>query len=342
MNTTSRLALAIALFAALLPPPGRAAAPVTLANDEWPPFILANGQQGKAERLVCGALERSGHACTVKVEDWEVVLEQARQGTIDGIAAAWRDSEREAYLLFSEPYLTNRIVPVVSADFDEFIRSADDLEGLRVALVTDYAYGDEIAARAQRFETVAAKNSADALDRVRLGQADAALVDELVARDLLSAPGFERLTSLRTVLAYRSLHFAVSRTHPDAREILADFHRAYEVMLSDGAVNEILEVDWLASDFGQPGNVSVVMRSGVSLDDLDNPTEPGSMYALGQSDYEWTGQSDFDPSRAKYQVEGESYSSLQSALNEVFGKQAVCEHQEYSSTFDCSNLLKNR
>ena len=163
-----------------------------------------------------------------------------------------------------------------------------------------------------------------------------------MARDLLGAPGFEGLTSLRTVLAYRSLHFAVSRTRPDAQEILADFHRAYEVMLSDGTVNEILEVDWLASDFGQPGNVSVVMRSGVSLDDLDNPTEPGSMYALGHSDYEWTGQRDFDPSRAKYQVEGESYSSLQSALNEVFGKQAVCEHQEYTSTFDYSNLLKNR
>lgn len=331
---------ALVLFSMMPVRPAGAAEPVRLANDEWPPFILADDQKGKSERLVCGALERSGRACSVAIEDWETVLEQARNGEIDGIAAAWRNPEREAYLLFSEPYLTNRIVPVVRTDFGVRIRSAADLEGLRVALVTDYAYGDEISAREPQFETVPATGPADALERVRRGQADAALVDELVARSLLDTPEAGGLTSLRSVLAYRSLHFAVSRAHPEAEQILADFHGAYEAMLADGTVNEILEVDWLATDFGAPGNVSVIMRSGVSLDDLDNPAEEGSMYALDQSEYEWMGGRDVDKSRVKYQVEGESYSSLQSALNDVFGKQTVCEHKAYSSTFDCSNLLK--
>jgi polar amino acid transport system substrate-binding protein len=334
--------LAIALSPALVGPTAWAAGPVTLANDEWPPFILGDGQQGKAEKLVCEALERSGRACTVNVEDWEEVLNKARTGEIHGIAAAWRNPDRETYLLFSEPYLTNRIVPVVRPDFDAFIKSAADLRDLRVALVTDYAYGDEIAAAAASFETVPSRSSAEALAHVREGRANVALVDELVARDHLDVAQVNDLTALGTVLAFRSLHFAMSRQHPEAEEILADFHRAYEVMLSDGTVNDILEVDWLATDFGQPGNVSVVMRSGVSLDDLANPTEDGSMYALDQSEYEWMGQRNQDTSRIEYQVEGKSYSSLQSALNNVFGEQTVCEHQEYSSTFDCSNLFKSR
>jgi hypothetical protein len=41
-------------------------------------------------------------------------------------------------------------------------------------------------------------------------------------------------------------------------------------------------------------------------------------------------------------VEGKSYSSLQSALNTVFGKNTACQHKEFSSEFDCTNLFKKR
>lgn len=319
-----------------------AAEPVTLANDEWPPFILEGERQGTAEKLVCEAMQRSGHPCVVQVADWEVVLEKARSGAIDGIAAAWRSPDREGYLMFSEPYLTNRIVPVVKNDFDAYIKSAADLEGLRVALVTDYAYGDEISTGSKGFEAIQSRNSGEALQMVRQGKADVALVDELVARNNLESADFSDLTALRTVLAFRSLHFAVSRKHPDAEKIMEDFHRAYRSMLSDGTVNEVLDVNWLATDFGQVGNYSVVMRSGVDLDELSNPGKEGSMYALDESDYQWMRQRNVDTSGVKYQVDGKSYSSLQSALNNVFGEDMVCEHKEFSSTFDCSRLFKNR
>ena len=89
--------------------------PLVLGNDAWAPYVLEGDEQGTAEMLVCKALERSGWQCGVKVDDWDNVLNDARTGAIDGIAAAWRDSDREAYLLFSKPYLSNRIVPVVNS-----------------------------------------------------------------------------------------------------------------------------------------------------------------------------------------------------------------------------------
>ena len=315
---------------------------ITLANDEWPPFILADGKGGIAERLVCEALERSGHACTLEVEPWDVVLEKTRTGAFDGIAAAWRDADREAYLLFSEPYLTNQIVPVVRTDSNRVIESVGELTGLRVALVNDYAYGAEVTAAAASFETVKSRKSAAALEHVRLRRADVALIDELEARDRLGSSRSPDMKALVTVLAFRTLHFAVSKANPKAEQILADFHRAYASMLSDGTVNEILDVDWLATDFGDTGNVNVVMRNNADLDDLANPSEEGSMYAIDQAQYEWMGHRKVDDSRVKYQVGGETYSSLQSALNEAFGREMVCEHREYSSTFDCSDLLKKR
>jgi len=313
---------------------------LVLSNDAWPPFILPGSDQGTAEKLVCQALQLAGWSCEVKVQEWEMVLQQARSGAIDGIAAAWRDKDREQYLLFSEPYLSNRIVPVVSRAGTVTIQSASDIAGLRVALGADFAYGDEIEALKPTFEVIEVANPREALSLVLSGKADAALMDELVARDLLSAPSMSGLVINETVMAFRDLHFAVSKAHPDAAAIIEDFQRSYKQMLSDGTVNDILNVDWLATDFGQKGKLDVVMRNGISLDELTSPADDGEVFALEASEYDLMQQRDMDPSRVSYQVKGNSYSSLQSAIEEVFGKDTVCKHKNYTSQFDCSDLFK--
>lgn len=336
MKKITAIILALCLTSTVL-----ASKPVLLSNDAWPPFIIEGEQQGTAEALVCQALERSGRPCTVRVDDWETVLQQARNGEIDGIAAAWRNPEREKFLLFSEPYLTNRIVPVIDANRPVEVKKVTDLAGLKVALVTDYAYGAEITNRTKKSQVIKARSSMHAIEAVRNGDANVALVDELVARDLLGDE-ISGMVATGTVLAFRSLHFAVSKQHPEAEQILADFHEAYEMMLADGTVNEILNVDWLATDFGHAGSVNVVLRSGTSLDDLTHPSADGSVYALEKSEYQILQDPNVDPSRVKYQVEGNSYSSLQMAINDVFGKSTACQHKEFSSEFDCTNLFKSR
>ena len=329
--------IAISFFSSI-----QAAEPLVLANDAWPPFIIEGDVKGTAEQLVCQALERSGWSCELKVEDWDKVLDEARSGSIDGIAAAWKDADRESYLLYSEPYLTNRIIPVVNNDKPVEINSAADLAGLRVVMVVDYAYGDEILSMKSSIEAVVATNSLEALFLVQNGKADVALIDELVARDELLEPGLDNLKTINTVLAYRDLHFAVSRKNSNAQQIIDDFQRSYQLMLSDGTVNEILNVDWLATGFGLTGDLNVVMRSGVSLDDLSDPSDTGGVYALGGSDYQRMNKGDMDTSRVKYQVEGKSYSSLNLALDEAFGENSPCKHKDYSSEFDCTDLFKKR
>jgi len=315
---------------------------LVLSNDAWPPFILEGAEQGTAEKLVCQALQLAGWSCEVKVQPWELVLEQARTGAIDGIAAAWRNEDREEYLLFSEPYLSNRIVPVVSGSSQLSIESSTDLAGKRIAMVANYAYGDYIEALMSTFEVIEASNSLETMKLVHDGKADAALMDELVARDLLDHPSVNDMVISSTILAFRELHFAVSKKNPQAAAIIEDFQRSYKHMLSNGTVNEILNVDWLATDFGQTGKLDVVMRSGIRMDELSSPSDDGEVFALEASEYDLMRQRDIDPSRVSYQVDGKSYSTLQSALDDVFGKDTVCKHNNYTSSFDCTDLFKKR
>lgn len=333
--------IALILSVAFLCSAAEAKDPVLLSNDSWPPFILEGDDQGTSERLVCEALERSGRPCRVDVKEWSLVLEEARIGAIDGIAAAWRTPEREEYLLFSEPYLSNQIVPVASNTGNTTIKSAADLAGKRVALVTDYAYGDKITALSGTFTIVNAQSSLDALKLVTSGKAEVALVDDLVSRDAIAADLMEDLIAFDVVLAFRDLHFAVSLQNPMAEAIIDDFQRAYKLMLTDGTVNEILNVDWLATDFGQKGSLNVVMRSGVSLDDLASPANDGEVFALEASEYDIMQKKSIDPSRVKYQVDGNSYSTLQAAMDDAFGKDTPCKHKNYTSQFDCTDLFKS-
>jgi polar amino acid transport system substrate-binding protein len=324
----------------LMLPAVAAADSLILGNDDWPPFIIEGAEQGTSEKLVCQALERAGRGCEIRVDDWERVLNGTRRGTYDGIAAVWWTKEREDYLLFSQPYLTNRIVPVVLRDGGFRPRSLQELAGRHVALVPGYAYGEEIDNALRTFQVVPVRSSGEAIEAVIEGRAEVALVDELVARAQQESQPDSIVEAVDAVLAYRELYFAVSRSHPEAEAVLADFQRSYEAMLNDGSVNEVLGVDWLATDLGDDGKLDLVLRSGVSFDDLQDPSSGGSAYALEQSEYQMMSQADLDFSDVNYQVDGKSHSSLQNALVDVFGKDVVCEHQEYTSTLDCSKLFQ--
>ena len=73
---------------------------LTLANSDWPPFTIKGQTQGASEKLVCDALKRAGWNCTVKVYEWDQVLKDASEGTVDGIAAAWRTPEKRSTSYF--------------------------------------------------------------------------------------------------------------------------------------------------------------------------------------------------------------------------------------------------
>jgi len=94
-----------------------------LVSTAWPPFTNAPGQPRFALDLVEAALGRIGVTTSTTIVDAAQFTPALLTGQFDGSAAAWKDPERERVLLFSQPYLENRLILVGRQGADVSARS---------------------------------------------------------------------------------------------------------------------------------------------------------------------------------------------------------------------------
>src|SRR3954471_5178838 len=120
------------------------AAPLTLVSTAWPPFTNEPGQPRFALDLVEAALGRVGLTSKTTIVGASEFTPMLVSGRFDGSAAAWKDPDRERALIFSQPYLENRLVLVGRHGADVSAKAPGDLKGRSVAIVEGYSYGDAI------------------------------------------------------------------------------------------------------------------------------------------------------------------------------------------------------
>ena len=247
-----------------------------LVSTSWPPFTNAPGQPRFALDLVDEALGRIGIAATTTIVTAPQFTSSLLSGRFDGSAAAWKDPERERVLLFSEPYLENRLVLVGRYGGDVSAASLAGLNSKRIAIVEGYSYGQSVDDEGPIFVRRASEE--DSLAALLRGEVDYTLMDELVVHYIVSHYPEESRTRLRigsTPLLTRELYFAVARTHPDAESIISRFNGQLRGMLADRTYHRLLHVDWIRGDVdgdGVPEYVPVTDRLG--------PTQPQHVYTL--------------------------------------------------------------
>ncbi len=274
-NVVRGCVLCLAVLLVALPTMATDKTELRLASDSWPPFTDNPLGQRVAVELVHTALERSGINATTTVIDWKDVERGLRKATYDGSAAMWRNAQRERDLLFSEPYLENRLVLIGRKGNEVKALHISDLAGKRVAAVGRYAYGDEIK-KADGVLFVNGRNDQDNLDKLLAGEVEYMLVDELVVRYLVASQpeaAAERLEIGTKVLARRMLHFVVRREVSGAEEIVAAFNREIREMMADGTYSEILQVGWIRVDVDGDGLFELV-----ALGDRVGEMPPGTVY----------------------------------------------------------------
>ncbi len=231
-----------------------------LGSDEWPPFTASPGKQRAAIDLVHEALDRAGISATTSIFEWKQVEAAIRSSELDGSAAIWRTEQREKDLLFSTPYLENRLVLVGRKGSDVSATRISDLAGNRVAAVGRYAYGTEVE-KAEGVLFVNARNDQDSLDKLLAGEVEYMLVDELVARTLMAHQPEDVAKNLEIgfiQLARRTLHFAIRRDVANAAEIIAAFNAQIRKMQGDGTYSKILQVGWIRVDVDGDGLFELV------------------------------------------------------------------------------------
>ncbi|MBF7728507.1 PAS domain S-box protein [Pseudomonas sp. N040] len=116
---------------------------ISLGIDEnWPPFEFRDEQKhyhGLTADYISLIEKRLGvDIKPVEARDWSAVLGMARTGEVQLLSAVMATPERHRYLTFTAPYLDFPIVILVRKDGPQ-PSSIDDLPGLTVGVVKDYA-----------------------------------------------------------------------------------------------------------------------------------------------------------------------------------------------------------
>ena len=248
-----------------------------LGSTLWSPFTDEHGSPRFALDLVEEALKRIGISAGTIIVEEGTLTPALVSDKFDGSAALWKNSERERTLLFSQPYLENRLILVGRRGGDVSATSLDDLAGKRIALVTGYAYGEAVRT-AEGLIVVASHDGDDSVAKLLHGEVDYTLMDDLVIQFLLrdhAEAARARLAFGSTPLVTRSLHLAVQRSLPDAEEIISRFNAELGDMIADRSYHRLLQLDWIRADIDGDGR-----REFVPHDDQIGPHQPKHAYEL--------------------------------------------------------------
>lgn len=261
-----QLRLVLAALLILVSPQAHAEEPLALVSDPWPPFTGESGDHRRALELVEEALGRIGVAAGTEIRESLVdLVEDVRSGRVDGSAALWKSEAREAAMLFSEPYLENRLVLLGRRGEGPGAKLLGELHGRTVGIVSGYAYGPEVerhaagsgAAETRGPKLVPGAGLQENLNALLRGELDLMLADELVVNEIFERHG-DRAQLLLEVgdvaVQTRTLHLALRRDLADASSILGRFDAAIRDMILDGTFNRILRVRWLRADVDLDGS----------------------------------------------------------------------------------------
>ena len=110
---------------------------------------------------------------------WKAVMDNARSGQLDLMAAVMKTQLRSEFLDFSSPYIKYPMVIVTAKDVS-LISSLEELQHKQVAVVKDYVTEELLRSNHPGIKLVAVKNLEQALKLVSSGEVDA-LVDNLAS-----------------------------------------------------------------------------------------------------------------------------------------------------------------
>jgi polar amino acid transport system substrate-binding protein len=250
--------------------------PLRLVSTAWPPFTDEPGRPRFAQDLVEAALGRVGLTSNTAIVEPARFTLSLINGPFDGSAAAWKDPARERALIFSRPYLENRLILVGRRGADVSAKTIAALKGKRVAIVQGYSYGSDIDNAGPTF--VRSISEEDSLRILLNSGVDYTLMDEIVVQYIVDHYANEARTKLQlgaSPLVTRPLYMAVRRSRPDAQSIVDRFNAQLRAMIADRTYHRLLHVEWIQADVDGDGSLEYVPQG-----DKEGPVEPQRAYTL--------------------------------------------------------------
>jgi len=213
-------------------------------SGKWPPYADANlPQQGLGVDLVTTALQKAGYDTFLHIDSLDRILEGGKLGVYDVFATPWYSDTRNQYLDYSKPYLESyiRFVKKKGSDFE--FNDFNDLDGMMIGIVQDYAY-DEQFNESRKLIKIVERNLIQNLLKLKQGRLDLAVDDELVLQYEINQympNSMNKFEFLSKPLAVRGIHIGVSRENPNHAKIVAAFDKAIAEMKKDGSYDKIVQ-----------------------------------------------------------------------------------------------------
>lgn len=273
---------------------------LTLGSDVWPPFTNKDTKRAIALDIVKESLSRNKVESQQEIVEFNDVLVRISNGTFDGSAALWKTPEREETLLFSEPYLENRLILVGLKGTKVDYKSVEELNNQSIGVVANYAYEDSLI-NADNLNLVYGKSDQENLEKLFDRKIDFMLVDELLIQYLLKYQYNDvqkYLVIAEEAFQTQKLYFALRKDVPNAKDIIENFNATIKKMMLDGTYNQILNLDIVQLDVNGDGVVELIFNGNTVSEEATN-----SSYSIFYYDRS-------DKKRTQYYLNGKSYNSL--------------------------------
>jgi len=247
-----------------------------LVADVWPPFTNAEGEKSILSDLVQEALEGIQIKSSMKILEFNEVLDQVNSGKYDGSPGLWISPERQEKYYFSKPYLYNQLVLVGKKGSDVSADTFKELEGKKIGVINNYAYGD--FENNKEIVIVPGISNQKNLENLLSDKIDYMLVDALLIQYMLKHQlndVTQHLAIGQNPLLVKSLHLALGKKVENAEEILNQFDEQIAQMVANGSFNELLELNWIKADIDGDGNMELVLGSNMA-----GSSAPQNIYGL--------------------------------------------------------------
>lgn len=213
------------------------AEPVRMLANTSPPYADRRlPEQGLALELVSHIMKRAGYETDISIEIWARAMEGVRIGLYDALATAWYSEERSRDFLFSEPYLESRLIMVKLRSRPFSVNDLSDLQGARLGVRADYAYGIDFDA-VPELRLVEENHLIQNLLNLLNGSVDVVIGDQrtmaLQLNEYLQQQR-HKFEVLPIELPSRARHVAASRALVGSEKLVADFNRALADAKKDG------------------------------------------------------------------------------------------------------------
>lgn len=216
---------------------------IALITCNWEPFYGDHiPQQGFITEIVQQAFKEKGYELSVAFTDWPKAVEDAQNGTYDGILGAYYSKEREEFFIYSLPIYNIKIIFICRKEIPcTYDGNLHNLKGYTVGVSKGYVNSKEFD-EASYLSKKEYSGPDELIAKIIEGEVDIIAISSDVAQYLLRTrykKGAPLLKALGPSLSEQSLYIPISLKNKEAKTIVADFNNGLKTIIESGKVDSI-------------------------------------------------------------------------------------------------------